>query len=97
VPRFDSYSDPPERSIHITGIRTLLHQIASPAVAVSPEWAVRAHLSFGVVDPFLVGATYDLIGHDNRLGAVIPHELEDLGCNSQICPDVALLGNPTLE
>jgi hypothetical protein len=69
-----------------------LHHIAGPAVAVRPEWALRAHLSFGVVDPLLVRAAYDLIGHDNRLGSMIPHELKDLGCNSQICPDVALRG-----
>jgi hypothetical protein len=70
----------------------LLHHITTPAIAVRPEWALRAHLSFGVVDPFLMRATYDSIGHDDRFGAMVPYELEDLACNSRICPDVALLG-----
>jgi hypothetical protein len=42
-------------------------------------------------------AAYDSIGRDDRLGTMIPHKLEDLACNPWICPDVALLGEPTLE
>jgi len=28
---------------------------------------------------------------------MIPHELQDLACNSPICPDITLLGEPTLQ
>ena len=77
--------------------RPLLDHITTPAIAVRPEWALWARQPFGVVDPLLMRAAYDSIGRDDRLGSMIPHELKDLGCNSQICPDVALLGDPTLE
>src|SRR6516225_5351685 len=75
----------------------LLHHITTPAIAVRPEGALRARLCFGVVDPLLMRAAYDSVGHHDRLGAMIPHELQDLACNSRICPDVALLGEPTLQ
>jgi hypothetical protein len=63
-----------------------------------PEWAVRAHLSFEVVDPLLMRATYDSIGHHHRPDAMISHEVQDLACNRPICADVALLlDEPTLQ
>jgi len=40
-----------------------------PAVAVRPKRALRADLSFGVIDPLLMWATYDSIHHDDRYGA----------------------------
>jgi hypothetical protein len=43
----------------------LLHCIAGPAIAVRPEWALRAGLSFGVIDPLLMRAAYDSIRHDD--------------------------------
>ncbi len=75
----------------------LLHYVTSPAVAVRPERALRADLSFGVVDPLLMRAAYDPIRHDYRFGSMIPHELEDLATNGRICPNVALLGEPTFQ
>ena len=43
----------------------LLHCIAGPAIAVRPEWALRAGLSFGVVDPLLMRTAYDSIRQDD--------------------------------
>jgi len=64
---------------------------------VCPEWALWAHLPFVVVDPLLMRAAYDSIGHDDRFGTMIPYKLEDLAGNNRICSDVALLGEPTLQ
>ena len=46
------------RTCQIIPTRPLLHQVTSPAIAVRPEWALGTHLSFGVVDPFLMRAAY---------------------------------------
>ena len=75
----------------------LLHCVAGPTVAVRPKRALRADLSFGVIDPLLMWATYDSIRHDDRYGAMIPHEPEDVATNGRICPNVALLGEPTFQ
>jgi hypothetical protein len=42
-------------------------------------------------------AAYDSIRHDDRYGAMIPHEPEDVATNDGICPNVALLGEPTFH
>ena len=81
----------------ITPVCPLVHDITTPTIAVRPEWALRARLPLGVVDRLLMRTAYDLIGHDDRLGVMILHELEDLACNSRICPDVAFLAEPTLQ
>jgi len=73
----------------------LLHRVASPAVEARPEGALRAGLSLGVIDTLLMWAAYDSIRHDDRYGAMIPHEPEDVATNDRICPNVALLGEPT--
>jgi hypothetical protein len=44
----------------------------------------------GIVDPLFMRAVYDSIGHNDRLGTVITHKLENLACNNRICPNVAL-------
>ena len=75
----------------------LLHRVAGPAVVVRPERALRADLSFGVIDTLLMWAAYDSIRHDDRYGAMIPHEPEDVATNDRICPNVALLGEPTFQ
>src|SRR4051794_21952400 len=75
----------------------LLYRLAGPAVAVRPERALRAGLSFGVIDTLLMWAAYDPIGHDNRYGAMIPYEPEDVATNDRICPNIALLGEPTFQ
>src|SRR5215470_9659444 len=92
-----SVSADPLRACQRIRTRPLLHQVTSPAIAVRPEWALGAHLPFGVVDAFLMRAAYNSIGHDDRLGAMIPHELENFVCNSRICPEVARGGEPTLQ
>jgi hypothetical protein len=40
-------------------------------------------------------AADDSIGRDDRLSAVIPHELKDLAFRSRICPDIGAMGKPT--
>jgi hypothetical protein len=51
-----------------------MHHITTPAIAVRPEWALRARLSFGVVDPLLMRAAYDSVGrHQDGLDATPLH------------------------
>ena len=73
----------------------LLHYVAGPAVAVRPERALRANLPFWVIGPFLMRAAYDSIHHDDRQGAMILNEPEDVATNGRICPNIALLDEPT--
>jgi hypothetical protein len=74
-----------------------MHRVAAKAVAVRPERALRANQSFGVIDTLLIWAAYDSIRHDDRYGAMIPHEPEDVATNDRICPNVVLLGEPTFQ
>ena len=74
-----------------------LHDIASPAVAVRPEWALRAHQRFRIVDPLLTWTGDDAVRHDDRLDSVNRHKLENLACNHGIAPNVVIFGEPTFQ
>ena len=75
----------------------LLYGVATPAIAVRPEWASWAGLSFWIIDPLLVWAADDTIRHNDRFSSMILHEPEDLGSNDRICPNVVLFGEPALQ
>src|ERR1017187_3044220 len=75
----------------------LLHYISGPAIAVCPEWTLRARLSLRVIDPLFMRAAYDSIRHDDRFGSMIPHEPEDVASNDRIRPNIVLLGEPTFQ
>src|ERR1017187_7378479 len=75
----------------------LLHYISGPAIAVCPEWTLRAGLSLRVIDPLFMRAAYDSIRHDDRFGSMIPHEPEDVASNDRIRPNIVLLGEPTFQ
>jgi hypothetical protein len=62
----------------------LLHCAAGPAISVRPEWALRAYLSFGIIDPFLVRAAYDSIRHDDRLRSMMLQEPKDAASDCRI-------------
>ena len=75
----------------------LLHDIACPAVAMRPERTLRAGLAVGVIDPLLMRAADDPVRHDNRFGALLQHEPEDIAANGRIGPNVALFGEQALQ
>jgi hypothetical protein len=61
-----------------------LHCVASPAIAVRPKWALRAWLSFRIIDPFLMRAAYDSVRHHDRFGCMIAHKPENAASNGGI-------------
>ncbi len=75
----------------------LLHDLAGPAIAVRPEWALGADLSVGVIDPLFMRAAYDSIRHHDGFDSVILQEPQDAGSDGRICPSVSLLGEQALH
>ena len=75
----------------------LLLDLARPAIAMRPEWALRADLSVGIVDPLLMRAAYDSIRHDDGFDSLILQEPQDAGSNGWICPSVSVLSEQTFH
>lgn len=75
----------------------LLLDLAGPAIAVRPEWALRADLSVRIVNSLFMRAAYDSIRHDDGFDSVILKEPEDAGSNGRICPNIAVLGEQALH
>ena len=74
-----------------------LDALASEAVATSPVRTLRAGLSLGVVDAFLMRTSDKTIGDDHGLGGVLFEEGENLIANLEVGTHVEIVGEPALE
>ena len=71
--------------------------LAGETIPASPIGALRAALSFGIVDSLLMRAAQNAIRRYHRFGPVKPDEMNDGLIDCGIVANILLIGKPALK